>query len=45
MVQRIMSTVEKAFTGVLPAALILNNSIRLSERILLPQFRKSLQDK
>ena len=36
MVQRIMNTVEKTSTGVTPAALILNNSIRLTERILLP---------
>jgi hypothetical protein len=36
MVQRIMNTVEKTSTGVTPAELILNNSIRLTERILLP---------
>ena len=36
MVQRIMNTVEKTSTGVSPAELILNNSIRLTERILLP---------
>ena len=36
MVQRIMNTVEKTYTGVSPAELILNNSIRLTERILLP---------
>ena len=31
-----MNTVEKTSTGVSPAELILNNSIRLTERILLP---------
>jgi hypothetical protein len=36
MVQRIMNTVEKTSTGVTPAELILNNSIRLTERILTP---------
>ena len=36
MVQRIMNTVEKTSTGVTPAELILNNSIRLSARILAP---------
>ena len=36
MVQRIMNTVEKTSSGVSPAALILNNSILLTERILLP---------
>ena len=36
MVQRIMNTVEKTSIGVSPAKLILNNSIRLTERILLP---------
>ena len=36
MVQRIMNTVEKTSTGVSPAELILNNSIRLSNRILSP---------
>ena len=36
MVQRIMNTVEKTSTGVTPAELILNNSIRLSNRILVP---------
>ncbi len=36
MVQRIMNTVEKTSTGVTPAELILNNSIRLSDRILAP---------
>ncbi len=36
MVQRIMNTVEKTSTGVTPAELILNNSIRLSNRILTP---------
>ena len=36
MVQRIMNTVEKTSTGVSPAVLILNNSIRLSNRILAP---------
>ena len=35
MVQRIMNTVEKTSTGVTSAALILNNSVRLTERILL----------
>ena len=40
MVQRIMNTVEKTSTGVSPATAIMNDSIRLSERILLPQFRK-----
>jgi len=40
MIQRIMNTVEKTSTGVSPAALILNNSIRLSERILLPPAQK-----
>ena len=45
MVQRIMNMVEKTSTGVTPAALILNNSIRLTERILLPptQARSSGQ--
>ena len=36
MVQRIMNTVEKTSTGVSPAELILNNSIRLSNQILAP---------
>ena len=36
MVERIMNTVEKTSTGVSPAVLILNNSIRLSNRILAP---------
>ena len=36
MVQRIMNTVEKTATEVTPAELILNNSIRLSARILAP---------
>jgi len=36
MVQRIMNTVEKTSTGVTPAEFILNNSIRLSNRILAP---------
>ncbi len=36
MVQRIMNTVEETSTGVTPAELILNNSIRLSNRILAP---------
>jgi transposase InsO family protein len=36
MVQRIMNTVEKTSTGVTPGELILNNSIRLSNRILAP---------
>ena len=36
MVQRIMNTVEKTSTGVTPTELILNNSIRLSNRILAP---------
>ena len=36
MVQRIMKTVEKTSTEVTPAELILNNSIRLSNRILAP---------
>ena len=36
MVQRIMNTVEKTSTGVSSAELILNNSIRLSNRILAP---------
>ena len=36
MVQRIINTVEKTSTGVTPAELILNNSIRLSARILAP---------
>ena len=36
MVERIMNTVEKTSTGVTPAELILNNSIRLSNRILSP---------
>jgi len=36
MVQRIMNTVEKTSTGVTPDELILNNSIRLTERILIP---------
>ena len=31
-----MNTVEKTSTGVSPAEFILNNSIRLTERILLP---------
>ena len=35
-VQRIMNTVEKTVTGVTPVELILNNSIRLSARILAP---------
>jgi hypothetical protein len=35
-VQRIMNTVEMTSTGVTPAELILNNSIRLSNRILSP---------
>ena len=39
MVQRIMNTVEKTSTGVTPAELILNNSVRLTERILLPSTR------
>ena len=39
MVQRIMNTVEKTSTGVIPAELILNNSIRLSNRILAPGFK------
>ena len=34
MVQRIMNTVEKTTTGITPAELILNNSIRLSPHIL-----------
>ena len=34
MVQRIMNTVEKTSTGVTPVELILNNSIRRSNRIL-----------
>ena len=34
MVQRIMNTVEKTSTGVSPVELMLNNSIRLSNRIL-----------
>ena len=33
LVQRIMNTAEKSSTGLIPAELILNNSIRLSERI------------
>ena len=41
MVQRIMNTVEKTSTGVTPAELILNNSIRLSERILIQPPSKS----
>ena len=36
MVQRIMNTVEKTSTGVSHAELILNNSIRITERVLLP---------
>ena len=36
MVQRIMNTVEKTSIGVTPAELILNISIRLSNRILAP---------
>ena len=36
MVQRIMNTVEKTSTGVIPADLILNNAIRLEARILAP---------
>ena len=36
MEQCIMNTVEKTSTGVTPAELILNNSIRLSNRILAP---------
>ena len=36
MVQRIMNTVEKTSTGVSPAELILNNSIRLTSAILAP---------
>jgi len=35
-----MNTVEKTSTGVSPAALILNNTICLSERILLPLVQK-----
>ena len=35
-VQRIMNTLEKASTGVTPAELILNHSIRLSSHILTP---------
>ena len=42
MVQRIMNTVEKTSTGLTPAQLILNNSIRLTERILLPPVVKKL---
>ncbi len=34
LVQRIMNTVEKTSTGVTPAELILNHSIRLSSHIL-----------
>ena len=34
MVQRIMNTVEETSTGVTPSELILNNSIRISARIL-----------
>ena len=37
MVQRIMNTVEKTATGVAPAQLILNNSVRLSSQILQSQ--------
>ena len=37
MVQRIMNTVEKTATGVTPAQLILNNSVRLSSQILQSQ--------
>ena len=36
MVQRIMNTVEKTSTGVSPAELVLNNSIRLTSAILTP---------
>ena len=36
MVRRIMNTVEKTSTGVTPAELILNNSIRLSNRVSAP---------
>ena len=36
MVQRIMNTVEKTSPGVTPTELNLNNSIRLSNRILAP---------
>ena len=45
MVQRIMNTVEKTSTGVTPVALKINNSIRPTERILLPptQARSSGQ--
>ena len=35
-VQRIINTLEKTSTLIIPAELILNNSIRLSNRILLP---------
>jgi hypothetical protein len=31
-----MNTIEKTSTGITPAELILNNSIRLSNRILIP---------
>ena len=37
MVQRIMNTVEKTATGVTPAQLFLNNSVRLSSQILQSQ--------
>ena len=36
LVQRIMNTVEKTSTGVTPADLILNHSIRLSSHIMTP---------
>ena len=36
MVKCMMNTVEKTSTGVTPAELILNNSIRLTNRILSP---------
>ena len=42
MVQRIMNTVEKTSSGVTPAKLILNNNIRLTERILLPPAQAKL---
>ena len=41
MMHRIMNTVEKTSTGVTPAALILNDSIQLTERILLPTTQAS----
>ena len=46
MVQRIMNTVEKTSTGVTPAELILNNSIRLTSRIRSanPTCRVALSD-